>query len=73
MATPFYLLMHQDMRRTPRVRAVFDFVIEHLPVIKSLLACEPEPRQTRKPRSGRRFGRRPRRSTPRPAAARRSR
>jgi len=38
MSTPFYLLMHQDMRRTPRVRAFFDFVIEHLAIIRPLLA-----------------------------------
>ena len=49
MATPFYLLMHQDMRRTPRVRVVFDFLIEHLSVIKPLLACEPEQPQARNP------------------------
>ncbi|HEY7228965.1 MAG TPA: LysR family transcriptional regulator [Pseudolabrys sp.] len=53
MATPFYLLMHQDMRQTPRVRAVFDFVIEHLSVIRPLLNCEPEPFPTRKRPSGR--------------------
>jgi DNA-binding transcriptional LysR family regulator len=45
MATPFYLLIHQDMRRTPRVRIVFDFLIERLPVIRPLLACEPKARQ----------------------------
>lgn len=38
MSTPFYLLMHQDMRHTPRVRAFFDFVIEHLAIIRPLLA-----------------------------------
>jgi DNA-binding transcriptional LysR family regulator len=37
IATPFYLLMHQDMRRTPRVRAFFDFMIEHLSVVRPLL------------------------------------
>jgi len=37
MATPFYLLMHQDMRDAPRVRALFDFVIEHLDEIRPLL------------------------------------
>ena len=72
MATPFYLLMHQDMRRTPRVRAVFDFVIEQLPVIRPLLACEPEQRPARKPRSRRRAAGR-RRPIPRPAAVGRRR
>jgi DNA-binding transcriptional LysR family regulator len=37
LATPFYLLMHQDMRSTPRVRVLFDFVIEHLAEIRPLL------------------------------------
>jgi hypothetical protein len=37
IATPFYLLMHQDMKRTPRVRAFFDFFVEELPVIRPLL------------------------------------
>ena len=27
LVTPFYLLMHRDLQRTPRVRAFFDFVI----------------------------------------------
>ena len=60
IATPFYLLMHQDMRRTPRVRAVFDFLIEQLPVIRPLLSRAPKP-AAKKPRR--------RRATPRPAAA----
>jgi DNA-binding transcriptional LysR family regulator len=38
MATPFYLLIHQDMRRTPRVRAFFDFIVENLPAVRPLLA-----------------------------------
>jgi len=37
LATPFYLLMHKDMRQTPRVRAFFDFFIEALPTIRPLL------------------------------------
>ena len=48
MATPFFLLMHQDMRRTPRVRAFFDFVIEQLPAIRSLLTGKVEPRHGHK-------------------------
>jgi DNA-binding transcriptional LysR family regulator len=39
MATPFYVLMHKDMRRTPRVRAFFDYVIERLEEIRPLLAA----------------------------------
>lgn len=38
MATPFYLLTHQDLRRTPRIRAFFDFIIEHLDEIRPLIS-----------------------------------
>lgn len=38
ISTPFHLLMHQDMRRTPRVRAFFDFITENLDIIRPLLA-----------------------------------
>ena len=37
LVTPFYLLMHQDMRRTPRVRALFDFMIQQLPALRLIL------------------------------------
>lgn len=49
LATPYYLLMHRDMRNTPRVRAFFDFVIEELDEFRKLLAgriaVAPRPRQ----------------------------
>jgi len=38
MATPIYLLTHRDLRRTPRVRAFFDFIIEHLEEVRPLLS-----------------------------------
>ena len=38
MATPVYLLTHRDLRRTPRVRAFFDFIIEHLNELRPLLS-----------------------------------
>jgi DNA-binding transcriptional LysR family regulator len=38
MATPFYLLTHRDLRRTPRIRAFFDFIIEHLNEVRPLLS-----------------------------------
>lgn len=41
MTTPFYLLTHRDLRRTPRVRAFFDFIIEHLDEVRPLLAPSP--------------------------------
>ena len=56
MATPFYLLTHRDLRRTPRVRAFFDFIIEHLDEVRPLLSpdhdspirqSQPEHRATR--------------------------
>jgi len=37
LATPFYPLMHQDMRRTLRVRTLFAFMIQQLPVLRPLL------------------------------------
>jgi DNA-binding transcriptional LysR family regulator len=38
MATPFYLLTHRDLRRTPRIRAFFDFIIEHLDEVRPLIS-----------------------------------
>jgi DNA-binding transcriptional LysR family regulator len=38
LSTPFYLLMHRDMRKTPRVRAFFDFFIEELPRLRPIIA-----------------------------------
>jgi len=38
MGTPFYLLTHRDLRRTPRIRAFFDFIIEHLDQVRPLLS-----------------------------------
>jgi hypothetical protein len=32
--------MHQDMKTTPRVRALFDFFIEELNIVRSILAAE---------------------------------
>jgi DNA-binding transcriptional LysR family regulator len=37
LATHFWLLMHRDMRRTPRVRAFFDFVIAEIKAFRELL------------------------------------
>jgi DNA-binding transcriptional LysR family regulator len=48
LSTNFYLLIHQDMRRTPRVRTFFDFVIENLPVIRSLLATKSDDKKMKK-------------------------
>jgi|SRR5262249_55176279 len=35
---PFYLVMHRDMRRTPRVRAFFDFVIAEIKTVRLALS-----------------------------------
>ena len=40
LTTNFYLLMHQDMKTTPRVRALFDFFIEELNIVRPILAGE---------------------------------
>ena len=37
LSTPFYLFMHEDMRRTPRVRAFFDFAISEARTIRKIL------------------------------------
>ena len=38
LSTNFFLLMHRDMRNTPRVRVFFDFVVENLSILRPLLA-----------------------------------
>ena len=37
LATGFYLLMHEDMKTTPRVRVFFDFVVEEIATIREIL------------------------------------
>jgi len=37
---PFYLLMHQDMRHTPRVRAFFDFAAAEIKAIRMAISGE---------------------------------
>ena len=44
LTTNFYLLMHQDMKTTPRVRALFDFIIDELDIVQPILAGD-GPRQ----------------------------
>jgi DNA-binding transcriptional LysR family regulator len=41
VVTDFYLLMHEDMRRTPRVRAFFDFIVDELKLVRSVLGGDP--------------------------------
>lgn len=44
LATSWYLLTHPDLRRTPRVRAFFDFLIERLDLVRPIL-IEPASQQ----------------------------
>jgi hypothetical protein len=46
LSSDFYLLMHEDMKETPRVRAFFDFILDELAVVRSLLAGTPRSRQS---------------------------
>jgi DNA-binding transcriptional LysR family regulator len=39
----FYLVFHQDVQRTPRVRAFCDFVTEEIKAFRQLLVGRPEP------------------------------
>ena len=48
ITTPFFLLMHGDLRRTPRVRAFFDFVVDELPRIRILLSAKVHHQKVRK-------------------------
>lgn len=51
ITTPFFLLMHGDMKRTPRVRAFFDFMIEELPRLRPVLSGQVERRKGHKRRN----------------------
>jgi len=46
LATHFYLLMHQDMKETPRVRAFFDFIIDEISTVRAILAGEAPPKDS---------------------------
>jgi DNA-binding transcriptional LysR family regulator len=37
LSTPFHLLVHEDMRQAPRVRAFFDFVVREIKLVRSVL------------------------------------
>jgi DNA-binding transcriptional LysR family regulator len=42
---PFYLVMHRDMRQTPRVRAFFDFVTAEIKTFRLVLSGEAKRKQ----------------------------
>ena len=39
--TQFYLLMHKDMKRAPRVRAFFDFIVDEVKPVRAILEGKP--------------------------------
>jgi DNA-binding transcriptional LysR family regulator len=39
--TQFYVLMHRDMKRTPRVRAFFDFIVDEVKPVRAILEGKP--------------------------------
>ena len=43
VVSQFWLLMHPDMRHTPRVRAFFDYIVAEVKTFRSLLLREGEP------------------------------
>ena len=44
LVSSFYLVMHDDMKRTPRVRALFDFFVDEIKSIRPILAGETKQR-----------------------------
>jgi DNA-binding transcriptional LysR family regulator len=38
LSTPFHMLIHEDMRQTPRVRSFFDFMVREIQLVRSVLA-----------------------------------
>jgi DNA-binding transcriptional LysR family regulator len=45
LVTHFHLLTHRDMRRTPRVRAFFDFVVSEIKDFRAALSGQPRKSQ----------------------------
>jgi DNA-binding transcriptional LysR family regulator len=46
LTTSYYLLMHQDMKATPRVRSLFDFIIDELSIVQPILVGERSRQET---------------------------
>ncbi len=44
LTTHFYLLIHEDMKTTPRVRSFFDFLIEEIQDVRAAVSGVPPPR-----------------------------
>jgi DNA-binding transcriptional LysR family regulator len=47
LMTSFYLLMHEDLKATPRVRAFFDFVLDELDTVRRMLSGRPNKARNR--------------------------
>ena len=53
LPSDIYLLMHEDMKNTPRVRAFFDFIISELAAIRPILNPSARPPKRKAARKGR--------------------
>jgi hypothetical protein len=49
LPSDIYLLMHEDMKATPRVRAFFDFIVSELAAVRPILNGSPQPKRQRPP------------------------
>lgn len=41
VVSSFYLTMHKDMKRTPRVRVLFDFLVREMKSSRPTSVCNP--------------------------------
>jgi molybdate transport repressor ModE-like protein len=53
LPSDIYLLMHEDMKATPRVRAFFDFIISELATVRPILNGSPQPKKAKAAPKGR--------------------
>jgi len=57
LSSDIYLLIHEDMKATPRVRAFFDFIVAELPAVRKILDTAGAAKSKRPPRKGRSLAR----------------
>jgi len=57
LPSDIYLLIHEDLKTTPRVRAFFDFIIAELPAVRKILDAGGAPKSKRPPQKARSFKR----------------
>lgn len=65
LPSDLYLLIHEDLKATPRVRAFFDFILTELPSVRQILAAVDAPK-TERPSHKRRPSKRKAAARPRP-------